>query len=416
MQPRRRQNKALAQQVHSPFNAKKGSWKKPLAITLGVAVILGLAGTAILLGWIKIPGFTPPGQMQTEPQEYPPDTVIHLMAGGDLNVTDSSVAAGQTEAGYDYKNVFLDVAPLLSGSDMTVLNFEGTVCGEPYGSQYASAPQQMVQALADIGVDFLQTANSCSITGGPLGMQSTINAVRSAGMEPLGTYPSKEEFEKNGGYVLRQVHGIKVALVAFTKGLGGRGLPQVSEGCVNLLYEDFASNYKTVDEAGITTVLRSAAAQKPDITIALLHWGSEFNDKISKTQEQIVQLMQSEGVDAIIGTHAHKVQQITFDEASGQVVAYCLGDFFGDGTKSDTAYSVLLDLEITKSGRTGETKITRADHVPIYIAREATGTRVLRIAEAIAAYESNNLGRVSAETYANMKSALTAIESRVKGK
>ena len=413
MERRRRHNRKPALQVNSPFNAKKGRGVKIALIVIGAVLLLGLLALgAAWLGWLNIPGITPPEQ-PTEPVETKPDTVVHFVAGGDLNVTDKSVAAGKTDAGYDYADVFLDVMPVLSGADLTALNFEGNFCGEPYGSQYASAPQQMLTALRNAGVDILQTANSRTITGGILGLQSTLSAIRAEGLEPLGSYANKEEFEKYDGFVIRQVQGVKIAMVAFTKGMDGRGLPAGSENCVNLLYEDYASTYQTVNETGITSVLRAAAAEKPDVVIAMLHWGSEFNDQISKSQQKIVELMQAEGVDAIIGTHSHYVQQMTFDEATGAFVAYSLGDFFGDGEKSGTNYSVLLDLQITKNGTTGETKITGFTYTPIFMAYEQSGTRILRIKEAMTAYEMGSLGRVSEATYSSMKSALSRLESRL---
>ena len=417
MHPRRRKvNKAP--KVNSPFGAKKGKGLKTALIAAGaVLAVCILVLIAALLGWLNIPGITPDRQpVDTAPVETVPDTVIHFVAGGDLNVTDKSVAAGKTETSYDYGRIFLDVMPVLSGSDLTALNFEGTLSGEPYGTQYASAPQQMVQALKNAGVDLLQTANSCTIMGGPLGMASTLRGIRDTGIEPLGSYSSNAEAKNADGFVIREVQGIRIAFVAFTKGMSGSGLPKGYENCVNLLYEDYYTTYQKVNETGITEILQAAKAQNPDIIISLVHWGSEFNKQISKSQEKIVQIMQSEGVDAIIGTHSHYVQKMTYDAASGQFVAYSLGDFFGDADKPDTNYSVLLDLEITKSGATGDVKITGFSYTPIYICYEETGARILRIREAMAAFENNSLGRVSQEAYDGMKTALSRIESRITAK
>ena len=401
--------------VNSPFGAKKGKGLKMALIAGGAVLAIGvLVLVAALVGWLNIPGITPNRQPEdTAPVETVPDTVIHIVAGGDLNVTDKSVAAGKTETGYDYGKVFLDVMPVLSGSDLTALNFEGTLSGEPYGTQYTSAPQQMAQALKNAGVDFLQTANSCTLKGGPLGMAATLQGIRDTGIEPLGSYSSNEEAKNADGFVIREVQGIRIAFVAFTKGMSGSRLPKGYENCVNLLYEDYYTTYQKVNEAGITEVLRKAKAQNPDIIISLVHWGGEFNKRISSSQEKIVELMHSEGVDAIIGSHSHYVQKMTFDETGGRFVAYSLGDFFGDADKTDTNYSVLLDLEITKSGATGDVKITGFGYTPIYTFYEETGAKILRIREAMAAYENNSLGRVSPEAYEAMKTALSRIESRI---
>ena len=59
---------------------------------------------------------------------------IHVAAAGDLNVTDKVVWSGQISGVFDYTNAFIDVAPILSEADLSILNFEGNVCGEPYGS------------------------------------------------------------------------------------------------------------------------------------------------------------------------------------------------------------------------------------------------------------------------------------------
>ncbi|MBQ8579284.1 MAG: CapA family protein [Oscillospiraceae bacterium] len=351
----------------------------------------------------------------TEPTE--PETVIHIVAGGDLNITDASVAAGFTGSGYNYTDVFLDIAPILAAADLTVLNLEGNVCGAPYGTQSTSAPPELLQALAAAGVDMLQVANSCSINNGLLGLSDTLDAVRAAGMEPLGAWATAEEAKNAGGYTLVDVQGIRVALVAFTKGMGNMGLPSGSESCVNVLYKDYASAYQEVDTEGITAILSAVEEQKPDITIALLHWGSEYNDLTSKTQKQIVELMTGQGVDAIIGTHPHYVQQVHYDENADTVVAYSLGDFFGSADANGTYYSILLDLQITRDNATGKTEISDCDYIPIYTLtqeRDEEPMRVLRLEEAMLAYENSHIHRVSATTYENMKYALARIRDRVK--
>ena len=102
----------------------------------------------------------------------PNKTVIHLAAGGDLNVTDDVVAATGSDG--SYRDAFMDVLPLLSSADLSVLNLEGIFNGEPYGSEDRSAPASLASALASAGVDLLQLANSCSIRGGISGLISTI--------------------------------------------------------------------------------------------------------------------------------------------------------------------------------------------------------------------------------------------------
>ena len=345
----------------------------------------------------------------------PDKTVIHLAAGGDLNITDDVVAACDSDG--SYKKAFMDVLHLLSNADLSVLNFEGNFYGEPYGSENRSAPASLANALAKAGVDLLQLANSCSIRGGISGLISTIDTVENSGIVPLGVYRNKAEASAGKGFALMEISGVRIAFVAFTKGMDGMTLPGGNEGCVNVLYEDYDRTYQKVDTEGITRVMKNVKAAKADIVVAMVHWGSEFNDTISKTQDKICDLLQDNGADVIIGTHPHYVQKMTFDKEKGTFVAYSLGDFFGDATRAGSEYSVILDLEITKDNITGETKVTGYDYTPIFTVREeGRPLRVVRIEAAMKAYENHYIDRVSKETYDAMKYALTRIEARINGK
>lgn len=344
-------------------------------------------------------------------------TTIHIKAAGDLNVTNTVINAGVAVGGYNYTRAFMDVASTLSDADLTVLNLEGNICGEPYGSDTTSAPRELLEGLRNAGVDLIQMANSCTINNGLIGLTSTLQSIRAAGLEPVGAFASESEFQQSKGYTITEAQGVKVAFVAFTKGLGGRGLPAGNDNLVNILYEDYASTYDKIDRTRITNILKAVEAEKPDITIALLHWGSEYNDDISDTQKSIVNLMKKQGVDVIIGTHPHTVQAIEYDELAGTLAAYSLGDFFGDASRGGTNYSIILDLEITKDSSTGTTKVTNYSYTPIYTVSEAESAdgyrRVVRIDKTVEAWEENYLDKVSQSAKESMVYALDRIEARI---
>ena len=391
-----------------------------------------LAAAGILLGCAVLIFFVPWGMYETGPQQTEPGvtlntdpvvettedalirdpyTVIHIAAAGDLNVTDKLVASGGIT--FDFSQVFQDVMPLLTDADFTVLNFEGILSGNPYGSQLSSAPSQVLTALNNSGVDMLQVANSKIINNGMFGLQSTLQTIQNEGMLSLGAYATNQDYSRSGGYVIQDVGGVRVAFVAFTKGMDGMALPEGSEDCVNLLYSDYSSNYKKVNSTKIKRVLRNVENAKPDITIALLHWGSEYNDAHNATQESIKSLMFENGVDAIIGTHPHYVQQVTLNE-DGTFVAYSLGDLISDAERAGTEYSIVLNLEITRNNISGETKVTGYEYTPIFTAQQTDGTlKVVRLKEAIRAYEAGHVNRVTKEEYDKMIYALSRVESRV---
>jgi len=410
---------------------KQQAEAKRLRITLilaAVVLVLCTAGIVFLTGRSDSP--ETPVAAETRPTQKPTQatepatraqkstkTTIHIKAAGDLNVTNTVINAGVAVGGYNYTRAFMDVASTLSDADLTVLNLEGNICGEPYGSDTTSAPRELLEGLRNAGVDLIQMANSCTINNGLIGLTSTLQSIRAAGLEPVGAFASESEFRESKGYTITQAQGVKVAFVAFTKGLGGRGLPAGNDNLVNILYEDYASTYDKIDRTRITSVLKAVEAEKPDITIALLHWGSEYNDDISDTQKSIVNLMKKQGVDVILGTHPHTVQAIEYDELAGTLVAYSLGDFFGDASRGGTNYSIILDLEITKDSSTGTTKVTNYSYTPIYTVSEVETAdgyrRVVRIDKTVEAWEENYLDKVSQTAKESMVYALERIEARI---
>ena len=354
------------------------------------------------------------GSVLEEPEDY---TVIHIAAAGDLNVTDHVVANAMTPNGPDYASVFRDVAPVMSQADLTLLNLEGNFSGAPYGSATGSAPAELAHALKNLGVDAVQTANSASIRAGILGLQSTIDTLYGAGLLPVGTFHDSAEFRSSGGYTIVEVQDLRIALVGFTKGMDNLGLPAGSEDCVNVLYEDYATDYKKVDKDGIRKVLRRVEEDQPDLTIAMVHWGSEYNEDISRTQKIIRNLMLENGVDIILGTHPHLVQTVDLNREENTLVAYSLGDFYGDADQPGTNYSLVLDIEVTRDNLTGDVTITDYTYTPIYtICPEdsaAGGQRVVRTREAMRRYETNYLGKITPETYSAMEYSLKRVDERI---
>lgn len=359
---------------------------------------------------------TPPTEETTALRGLQSPTTIHIKAAGDLNITNSVVSSGLAAAGYDYTRAFMDVAAVLSDADLTVLNFEGNVCGEPYGSETTSAPNEILQGLRNAGVDLVQTANSRSIQNGLIGLTNTLFSIKEAGIAPVGSFTSPAEYQKTKGYTICDVRGVKIAFVGFTKGFLGMGLPTGNEDCVNLLYKDYATTYDEVDKEGINALLKAVAAEEPDLTVAMVHWGSENNESVSATQKSIVNLMKKGGVDIILGTHSHTLQYIEFDEQKGTLVAYSLGDFFGDAIEGGTNYSIILDMEITKDPVAGTTKVVNYSYTPIYTLKEDECDgyrRVVRIEEAMEAYNANFVDKVSDSAFALMQKAMTRIPERL---
>ncbi len=411
---------------------KKQRQRRRMLLAVAAAVLLTALFLAFFLKDSRDPAETTPPTVQqtlppmteslpdeTTPPTEPPAgaTVISVAIAGDLNVTDYVLEQAAQENGYDFSRTFLDVAPIFSGADLTLLNFEGNLSGGSYGSKTGAAPLELPKALKAIGVDAVQTANSASIRQGVSGLVTTLDAFDMVGLKTLGTFADSADFRRSGGYEIVEVEGIRIALIAFTKGMDNLGLPSGSEDCVNLLYEDYSTDYKKVDTEAIARVLRNVNEEQPDLTIAMVHWGSEYNDEISKSQDKIRKQLQAGGVDIIVGTHPHLVQRIDYDPIAKTLVAWSLGDFFGDAVMAGTNYSVVLDLQITRDNATGETFLSGYDYIPIFTLKPeqsiSGGHRVVRIREAMERYEQDFVGSITEDAYGDLEYALKRVEARV---
>ena len=313
----------------------------------------------------------------------PASYVATLTAVGDINISPALVDdALQPDGSYDFSSGFFDVAHLLHGADLTIGNLDLNFLGEPYGDYTASAPESLAVTLKTLGFDIMQTANSKTLAGGIKGLRSTLEVLRSHGLEPVGSYASQGERDATGGVLMKEINGIRIAFIAITKGFDGMSIPDGNEYCTNVLYTDYDSVYSKVDTNQIVSLINSAKAQSPDVIVALVHWGSEYRMTISKTQETIANLMFRNGVDAILGSHSHMAGPMEFrtvetvdGEEKEVFLAYSLGNFYASDATVYAQESVILNMEFTKDTETGKTTITKADYIPVYITDHGAGTQ-----------------------------------------
>lgn len=358
-------------------------------------VILGAAALALLLLIIliargcgkkeeeikepQVPAVVPTVTTPDPADEKPPaSTKATLSAVGDIMVYASQVQDAKKDDGsYDFLPSLASVSTLLTASDVTVGNFEANFAGEPYdGFPNFSAPPSLADTLASLGFDVLQTANTYSIQGGMTGLSSTINAIRGAGMDSLGTYLSAEDKEEHQ-VIIREANGIKIAFIAFTKSVNNMTVPTGSEYAVDLLCTDYDTTYTKLNSSAITAAVTAAKAKKPDVIVAMLHWGSEFESGVSELQKQTTDLLINSGVDVILGSHPHIVGKMELRDAKVDgkdkkvFIAYSLGNFLvgnerGQATQAPSSFeSVILNLEFTKEGN--DTTITGYNYVPLFI-------------------------------------------------
>ncbi len=404
-------------------------------IALGVAVlVLVLIIVLIVRGCSadKTPGTANPDntnqpndQTQVQLPTTPNTTTVTLSAVGDIMVYDDQMEdALQADGSYDFSHYFANVSNLLSASDLTVGNFEANFAGAPYeGKPNFKAPESLAATLASVGFDVLQTANTYSIQNGISGLTSTIRYITEAGMSSVGTYYNQTDKQTNNGVVLKEVDGVKIAFIAYTKGVNNMYLPTGSEYCVDVLYDDYYSNYSQINQDAILASIQSAKDLEADVIIAMLHWGNEYEIAPTDSQNEIANLMFNNGVDVILGSHSHLVgpmEKRTVTTTDGEekevFIAYSLGNFMSSMTDSGTQNSVILNLEFTKDNDSGETTISNVDYVPIYLnadpeAEAGSRFEALDIQGEIEKYDSGAADKVSDTVYTAMKNAQSQLKN-----
>lgn len=129
---------------------------------------------------------------------------------------------------------------------------------------------------------------------GASGVISTLDALDEIGLEHTGTYRSKEEQDT---ILVKEVNGMKIAFLAFTYGTNGIPVPQGKEYLINLIDKDL-----------ILEQISLAKEQEPDLICVSMHWGIEYAQKQNKEQEDLADFLFQNGVDVIIGNHAHVIE------------------------------------------------------------------------------------------------------------
>ena len=190
-------------------------------------------------------------------------------------------------------------------------NLETTFAGESNkgftGYPMFNTPSELGEALKKIGLDVLSTANNHSMDRYEKGIIATLDALDEIGIAHTGTYRSEEERDT---ILVKEVNGIKIAFISFTYGTNGIPIPNGKEYLVNLIDEDL-----------ILEQINLAKEQDVDLICASMHWGVEYAQKQNKEQERLADLLIKNGVQVIIGNHAHVIEpmemrKVTLDDGT----------------------------------------------------------------------------------------------------
>ncbi len=285
-------------------------------------------------------------------EDDPPEPIMLIFAGDAMHHMPQLYASYVAETNsFDYTPVFQYIKPFVQSADLAFCNLE-TPLGWPYsGYPEFSAPDEFLFALKDCGFDVMQIANNHILDRGSKGLERTIQIIKEQEMYSIGAYINNEHRD-NEYPLFFDIKGVKIALLNYT--YGTNGLSARRPNIVNRL-----------DSTQIIKDISVAKEHKADLLIALMHWGWEYQLKSDKIQHKWANFLISNGIDLIIGSHPHVVQEVDLNADSGKFVPifYSLGNFVSNQRERHRNGGILAKIEINPKVK----NISTVSYLPFYV-------------------------------------------------
>ena len=289
---------------------------------------------------------------------------VHMVAMGDMLAHDTIIANAKTGDIYDFGKFFTNIRSSYSDADVVFCNQEGPSAGADYGiTGYPifNAPTKFSADLqSGAGCNMINLANNHMADKGVEVTNATIDNWND--LKPLAVSGANKSAadQENVSYI--EVNGIKIGFVAFMDFNNNASAPSYS-----------VNNYH--DEALVRRLVSSARANA-DVVVVSMHWGVEDSNAVSADQEVQVTLLNSLGVDVIIGTGPHvlqKVQTIVGDSGQKTLVWYSLGNMLSSQLNIKELIGGIAGFDITKSDD-GSMLIDNVTFTPTYMHYEWTAS------------------------------------------
>ena len=229
-----------------------------------------------------------------------------------------------------------------------------------------------MDAIKDAGYQVLDLAHNHILDSQIEGVVSTAQAIEKAGMTPIGVYT--HESRDQAPIVIKEVNGIKVALLAYSYGFNG--IEQY------ISQEDYNRYLSDLNEDKMKAEIERAE-KEADITVIMPQMGIEYQLEPTEEQKTLYHKMIDWGADIIFGGHPHVVEPAETVEKDGdkKLIIYSMGNFLSNQrieTMQDeenakwTERGVLMDVTIKK--KDGTTRIETAKAHPTWVNRTPKGT------------------------------------------
>ncbi len=272
---------------------------------------------------------------------------ITLMMVGDMLIHTSVWTSGQRADGtYNFDHFFTHMADEFSSADISIVNQETILGGTEHGLEdfpCFNSPQELGDAEVAAGVDVALSATNHALDQGFEGIQWDLAYWREK--HPEVVVPGIADSQEMADTIpMIEREGIKVALLNYTQHTNSIPLPDGATYCVKKLHlSDLAGDVQRAREAGA------------DFVIAFPHWGTEYVYTADEDQISYAHKFVDAGVDAIIGTHPHVIENVeVWDGTDGKRVPifWSLGNYVSGQIEKPRMLGGMAKLTLQKSGST----------------------------------------------------------------
>jgi poly-gamma-glutamate synthesis protein (capsule biosynthesis protein) len=252
-------------------------------------------------------------------EREPVGPLARLVAVGDVGLSGRVARAG---AAFGYESLLAEVAPVLRTGDMGFANIEFPLSGGSGETGLFLGDSAGAPALRAAGITLGQVANSHSVDFGPGGLERSADALRLAGIVPLGIGSDEDEARVP---VRTDVGGLRIAWIA-----GAR---------THFRQEEPGPKYWNLDETVLMQGIREAR-QDVDILIVSLHMGLAYLDHPDPRFKAMVERAFDAGADLVLLHHAHVLQSVQAG-SGGRLCCHSLGNFLLDWREGHVEVDVM---------------------------------------------------------------------------
>ncbi|HEU4343229.1 MAG TPA: CapA family protein [Candidatus Binatia bacterium] len=210
--------------------------------------------------------------------------------------------------------------------DARAVNLETSVTrsGEPWpkGINYRMHPAN-VGCLTAAGIDVCVLANNHVLDYGYAGLVETIETLRRTGLKTTGAGRTLADARRPA--VVEPVAGFRVVVHGF--GSETSGIPPSWAAAEELSGVNFLPDLSDETAAAIEDRVR-AVKQSGDVTIASIHWGSNWGYEVPCDHVRFAHRLIDGGVDIVHGHSSHHPRPI--EVYRNRVILYGCGDFIND--------------------------------------------------------------------------------------